>query len=158
GAVISQSPGAGESVEHTTEVDLLVSDGREPAEVLDVVGQNRDEAVAALEGEGLEVQVAEEHSDDVAEGRVISQSPSPGAPELYRGDSVEITVSLGPELIDVPDVVGSQVDEARSALEDAGFRVEVREVLGGFFGTVRSMDPDPGERVRAGTVVTITVV
>lgn len=159
GAVISSSPAAGESVPHDTPVDLVVSAGREPVELPDVTGRQRDDAAAALESAGLVVgEVTEAHSDTVPEGAVVSQDPAAGSGQLYRGDTVDLTVSLGPELFEVPDVVGQQVGEARQALEGAGFRVEVNEVLGGFFGTVRAQDPEPGFMLPRGSVITLTVV
>ncbi|WP_418605494.1 PASTA domain-containing protein [Georgenia sp. SUBG003] len=160
GAVISSSPAAGESVPHDTAVDLVVSAGREPVDLPDVTGRQRGDAVAALEGAGLTVgDVAEAHDDTVPEGAVISQDPAAGSAQLfYRGDTVNLTVSLGPELFEVPDVVGRQVDEASAALEAAGFRVDVEEVLGGFFGTVRAQDPGAGLMLPRGSLVTLTVV
>jgi serine/threonine-protein kinase len=159
GAVISSSPAAGESVPHDTAVNLVVSAGREPVELPDVTGQQRGDAVAALEGAGLTVgDVAEAHHDTVPEGAVISQDPAAGSAQLYRGDAVGLTVSLGPELFEVPDVVGQQVGQASAALEAAGFRVDVKEVLGGFFGTVRAQDPEAGFMLPRGSVITLTVV
>jgi serine/threonine-protein kinase len=158
GTVISSSPAAGEVVPHTTAVNLVVSNGRQPVEPPDVTGSSRDDAAAALQGAGLTVgDVTEQFSDSVAAGRVISQSAGPGT-QLFKGDAVSLVVSKGPELFAVPDVVGTQVREARSALEGAGFRVEVNEVLGGFFGTVRAQDPAAGTMLPRGSVITLTVV
>jgi serine/threonine-protein kinase len=77
---------------------------------------------------------------------------------LYRGDTVTITVSLGPELIEVPNVVGKSMSEATRILEEAGFEVNVEMILGGYFATVRAQDPGAGEQVRRGTTITLTVV
>ncbi|GAA4286116.1 Stk1 family PASTA domain-containing Ser/Thr kinase [Georgenia daeguensis] len=159
GTVISSSPEAAEQVAHDTPIDLVVSAGREPVELPDVTGLARAEAVAALESAGLAAgEVTEEHSDTVPAGAVIAQAPPAGSAQLYRGDSVDLRVSLGPELFAVPDVVGRQVGEARSALAAAGFEVAVEEVLGGFFGTVRAQDPEPGAMLPRGSVITLTVV
>jgi serine/threonine-protein kinase len=87
---------------------------------------------------------------------VIAQDP-PSGPAL-RGDTVSVTVSLGPPLVEVPDVVGTQVGPATRRLEDAGFEVRVERVLGGFFGTVRACDPPAGSRVPRGSTITLTVV
>ncbi|GAA4433121.1 Stk1 family PASTA domain-containing Ser/Thr kinase [Georgenia halophila] len=158
GAVVSTSPGAGESVRHDSSVDLVTSKGREPVDVPDVTGEPRAEAIGLLEQAGLTVgDQTEQHHENVPEGSVIALSPAPGE-QLYRGDAVDVVVSLGPELHEVPSVVGQQVGAARSTLEDAGFDVEVDEVLGGYFGTVRSQDPSGGEMRPRGTVITLTVV
>ncbi|GAA1631280.1 Stk1 family PASTA domain-containing Ser/Thr kinase [Georgenia ruanii] len=159
GTIISSSPGAGEVVPHTTAVDLVVSAGRQPVDLPNVTGATRDAAAAALEGAGLTVgEVTEQFSDAVPARQVMSQVPAAGSAQLYRGDAVALVVSKGPELFAVPDVVGKQVREARGALEGAGFRVEVHEVLGGFFGTVRAQDPAAGTMLPRGSVVALTVV
>lgn len=159
GTVLSSSPAAGEVVEHTRPVDLVVSKGREPVDLPDVVGQAREDAVAAVEGAGLAVsEVAEEHSDDVPAGQIIRQEPAAGSVQLYRGDGVRLVASLGPELFEVPDVFGLQLEEARDVLADAGFALEVRKILGGLFGTVRDQDPAAGFMLPRGSVITLTVV
>ncbi|WP_206515518.1 Stk1 family PASTA domain-containing Ser/Thr kinase [Georgenia faecalis] len=159
GVVMSSAPGAGEVVPHTQPVDLVVSAGREPVALVSVVGATAETAQADLTAAGLTPVVAEEYSATVAAGRVIRQDPSPGPDvQLYRGDEVTIVVSLGPEPVPVPDVVGQQIGAARTTLEEAGFVVEVEEILGGFFGTVRSMSPGAGEALVPGSTVTLTVV
>ena len=159
GTVISSSPGAGEAAPHTTAVDLVVSAGRQPVDLPNVTGSSRDEAVAALEGVGLTVgEVSEQFSDDVPAGTVISQSPAAGSAQLYRGRRRGPRHLQGTRAFAVPDVVGKQVGEARSALEGAGFRVDVHEVLGGFFGTVRAQDHAAGTMLPRGSVISLTVV
>ena len=69
-----------------------------------------------------------------------------------------VTVSLGPQPVQLPDLGGRQGDAAADELRAAGFEVEVERVLGGIFGTVRSMSPAAGELAVPGTTVTLTVV
>lgn len=159
GTVISATPEAGESVPHTQLVDLVVSAGREPAELVSVVGAERDTAESDLEGAGLVADVTEEHHDSVPPGRVISQDPPPGADvELFRGDTVSIVVSLGPEPIELPNLIGDQVGPAQAELEAAGFVVDTERLLGGLFGTVHSMIPGPGEMAVPGSTVVLRYV
>ena len=78
------------------------SDGRDDRDddfvsVPGVQGADRDEAVRELELLGLDVEIQEEHSSTVAEGLVISQSLSVGD-DAEPGDTVVLTVSLGPEM------------------------------------------------------------
>lgn len=157
GFVIRQEPASGESVEHSTNVTYVVSLGREPIEVPDLAGMNRDEVATALEVANLNVTFTESYSDDVDAGDVISQSPSNGE-TLYRGDTVTVEISLGPELIPVPNVVGMQEGEAIGVLSGAGFEVEVEYVLDGYFGTVRMQIPGSGQEARPGSVITLTIV
>lgn len=159
GTVIASSPEAGETIAHDQPVDLTVSAGREPVELVSVVGADQGTAETDLEAAGLRASVSEEHHDSVAPGRVIRQDPSPGdGVQLYRGDPVEIVVSEGPEPLELPDLVGMQLGQARRELESAGFDVEVERALGGFFSTVRSMSPEPGELAVPGSTVVLTVV
>lgn len=159
GVVINQNPAPGDVVPHDSTVTLTVSLGREPVEIPDVEDEPRATAVATLEAAGLSPSISEAFSDDVDAGLVISQSPESGETG-HRGDSVSIVVSLGPELVEVPNVFGMQEDEAKSALEEAGFDVKVEEddFWGTIFGTVRSQTPAAGSKARPGSEITIYVV
>lgn len=156
GQVVATTPVAGEVIPHYQRVDVAVSAGREPVTVPSVVGADRATAEQELTASGLVPQVSEDYSVDVPAGRVISQEP-PAGPAL-RGDSVAVLVSLGPPLVEVPQVVGRQFDEARRILEEAGFTVQQERILGGFFGTVRATDPAAGQSVPRGSTVVVTVV
>lgn len=157
GTVLSHKPAEGEQLRRDTAVELTVSKGPKPFDVPQVVGQPQADAAAALEGAGLKVEIAPEAVFDrnVPEGAVASQSPAEG--QVIRGDTVTLTISKGPRMVDVPDTVGQQVGEAQRRLEELGFEVEVNEILGGFFGTVRAQDP-VNEPVPEGSVITLTVV
>jgi len=155
GRVISQSVAPNSSVDHSTEVTLTVSKGREPVEARAVEGEPAADAAAMLEEAGLVVDYAEEHSDTVPEGHVIAQSQSGS---MFRGDSVTLTLSLGPELFEVPDVFSMDTDDAVRTLEEQGFEVEIDRFLGGIFGWVREQSIAPGEMRPRGTVITITIV
>ena len=104
GTVIGSDPPVGTILRPGASVDLIVSKGRRPITVGENwVGKSVDEMTAQLEGKGLVVDVvAEEFSDTIDEGDVISYQPDSGT--LFRGEKVEVTVSQGPELIEVPSV------------------------------------------------------
>lgn len=157
GQVISQAAQAGSVVRHDSAVNLVLSKGRKPLSVPRLTGMSKEAAKNSVESLGLVANVTNAYSDTVAEGQVISQQTQEGT-ILHRGDSVAYTVSKGPEKVAVPDVVGRQKDDARSALEAAGFTVHEETILGGFFGTVRTTDPAGGTMLKKGSVVTITIV
>ncbi|ROP43654.1 Stk1 family PASTA domain-containing Ser/Thr kinase [Pseudokineococcus lusitanus] len=156
GAVLGQQPAAGEELRRGDEVTVVVSDGREPVDVPFLVGRPRSDVVGDLQQRGLEVEVTERFDDVAPEDVVVEQDPEDGT--LFRGDTVQLVVSLGPETATVPDVVGRQVGDARAALEDAGFVVQEETVLGGFFGTVRDQSVEGGTEAEVGSTVTLTVV
>lgn len=156
GTVVGTEPAAGSTVDHGVDVTLLVSQGREPITVPDVVGLPADEAEDKIVDAGAAPQFGEEaYSDDVPEGHIISQEV---VGEAYKGDLVPLVTSLGPELFEVPNLFGMQYDEAASTLEDLGFVPERENVLGGLFGTVREQSVEAGSWQPRGTVIVLTVV
>ncbi len=144
---------AGDSVRRGTTIDFIISKGPRPIEIEDQEGRPRKDAVEALEGAGFTVNVEEEFSDDVDKGDVISQDPDEGTG--FKGDTITIVVSKGPQDVEVPDVVGESEADAKKTLEDAGFKVRVRNVIPG--DVVRAQTPDAGDELRVGKTVTIYV-
>ena len=94
GLVISTNPESGTKVEKNSTVEYIVSLGSEGVEVPNVVGQREGAAVAALNDAGFSVTTDYANSDTVAEGLVISQSPSAGE-KGKEGGTVNIVVSSG---------------------------------------------------------------
>jgi eukaryotic-like serine/threonine-protein kinase len=157
GIVIASDPKGGTNLRFGTVVDLVVSKGRRPIPVGSWAGKSLDDAQAALEERGLKVSVSQQYSDSVPEGIVISQNPKEGT--LFKGDPVSLLVSLGPELIEVPNVVAFGVDDATSTLQAAGFAVDVQNSDGYIgLGYVFSMDPGAGTDLPKGSTVTIYLV
>ncbi|WP_299531018.1 Stk1 family PASTA domain-containing Ser/Thr kinase [uncultured Streptomyces sp.] len=155
GEVIRTDPEAGTDRHPDSAVALVVSKGA-PVDVPDVTGLSADEATAALESEGLKARVrpARVHSAEPA-GAVAKQSPGSGA-EAEEGTTIELTLSEGPRMIEVPDVTGKDVDEARALLEDAGFEVEVDRPFLSFTDTVAEQSVAAGERAVEGSTLTLT--
>jgi serine/threonine-protein kinase len=92
GEVISQSPAAGSEVEAGSTVSIVVSSGEQQAQVPNVIGRLRAEAVQAVREAGLSPTVEEEETDVAGKaGRVIDQFPPPGS-ELEDGATVTIVV------------------------------------------------------------------
>ena len=157
GSIVSQDPPAGTAMKRGAPVSIVVSKGREPIPIADWRGKPMADAVAALTKAGLKVtQGTPANSDTVAKGNVLEQSPVKGT--LFKGDTVTLVESKGPVLVQVPNVVSMQRTKAVKALEALGFRVNVENLFGGFFGTVRFQDPAGGSMAPKGSTVTIRVV
>lgn len=157
GQIISQDPAAGSSIPHDSVVKVVLSKGRQPLPVPQLLGMPIDQANSMLAELGLKSEVIEEFSDEVAKGKVISQDVANGEVR-YRNDVIKLVVSKGPKLVEVPNVVGQQEGSAKQVLERAGFKVEIERILGGFFGTVRLQNPGAGEMVPPGSVIKLSVV
>ena len=157
GVVMSSAPTAGTELQPGSVVAVRVSRGREPLEVRDFTGKDADRAQGRLTATGFEVEVTEDNSDDVPEGRVISQNPTQGTG--FRGDLITLVVSKGPVMVEVPDLRTMSVEEATEALEEVGLEIEVRRTR--FYINVDRVvrqDPDSGSSVPKGSTVVVSVV
>jgi len=161
GAVISQNPVAGASVQPGSAVDLVVSTGPCNAVVPDVVGLTLEAAQAALSVYNFTVNVTEACSDSVPAGSVISQNPV-GGTLVTEGATVNLVVSTGPcpVLVTVPDVVGLTQSAAEAAITAAGLVVgQVTEVCSDSVpaGSVISQNPVAGASVQPGSAVDLVI-
>ncbi|MGW3087895.1 Stk1 family PASTA domain-containing Ser/Thr kinase [Streptomyces sp. NPDC001108] len=154
GDVIRTDPAAGTGRHPDSAVALVLSKGA-PVEVPDVTGLSVVDATAALAEEGLKAKVlpGRVHAPEVA-GDIARQSPGEGA-EAAEGDTIELTVSKGPRMIDVPDVVGKDLDDATAELEKAGFEVKVDRPFLSFSDTIASQSVKGGDQAAEGSTITI---
>lgn len=155
GKVISQGIEAGSEVDHDSTVPIVISKGRQPIDVPALAGKTREEALSALDALTLVGDVSEEYSDTVPQGSVIASTPDSG--QLFKGDHVQLRISLGPEMIAVPHVVGQSKNAAVKTLEAAGFKVEIKKALGAIaLGLVYSQSPTG--TAPKGSTITISLV
>jgi eukaryotic-like serine/threonine-protein kinase len=157
GAVLAQSPLAGREVLPGSGVRIILSAGRERRTVADVSAMGRAQAVRILEALGFTVEVVEQEGM-LTVGRVIGTEPAAGT-VLPISSRVQLTVSSGPPLAEVPGVVGLSEAEARGAMQNAGFRVG--EVNYDFrltdAGLVISQFPAAGDSLRVGAGVQLRI-
>jgi serine/threonine-protein kinase len=149
---LGTEPAGGGQAPRESTVTLVVSDGPAPVPVPDVAGLGYDEAAGALQAKRLVGVRKEAYSDTVEEGKVIGTDPAAGQPAA-RDSEVGIIVSLGPEIIQVPNVTGKTVEGASEALRAAGLVPSVENYGPG--KTVRAQDPSSGAQVRRGSKVTL---
>lgn len=160
GLVLRQEPAADTELRRDHAVSVVVSDGPAPVAVPDLTGMTVSQARAELEELGLLMEVVDSaHSTSVQTGMVSAQQPAEG--ELVPGETVEVTESLGPRMLEVPDLMDLEVEQARQLLEEAGFEVEETTILGDLFsdgsGRVRSQNPDAGTEAAEGSTVHLLV-
>jgi serine/threonine-protein kinase len=154
GDVIRTDPEAGAERHPDSAVALVVSKGS-PVDVPDVTGLSVQDATAALDEEGLKAEVLPGRvNSPEAEGDIAHQSPGQGA-QVAEGDTITLTVSKGPRMIDVPDVTGKDVDKATSLLKAAGFEVKVDRPFLSFSDKIASQSVDGGEQAPEGSTITI---
>ncbi|MEU6662961.1 Stk1 family PASTA domain-containing Ser/Thr kinase [Streptomyces sp. NPDC046821] len=156
GSVISTDPGNGTTRTSGSAVALTVSKGS-AVDVPDVTGETEEAAIADLQSAGLKPEIDTRQAySDVDKGSVARQTPAAG--KLAEGDTVTLTISKGPPMLEVPDVVGMSVADAHKKLERAGFQVEDdRGILGLFGDTVKKQSVAAGEKAAKGSKITITI-
>ena len=108
---------------------------------------------------GFSVDVAEDSSDSVDEGYVISQSVTGTA---KKGTTITITVSTGSNKTSVPDVTGLSASSAANKIAAAGFRYNLVDTKGNPIsedtaGTVTSYSPD-GKQSQGATIRVVVQV
>jgi beta-lactam-binding protein with PASTA domain len=132
--------------------------GGDGVRVPNVVRMSEERAVERLEREGFEVEVDDGPSKR-PEGQVFRQDPE-GGEEAEEGSTVTILVSTGPQPVEVPDLVGLELSDARGVLRDSGLKVgTVTEQPGteDDEGEVLSQFPDEGQEVETGTEIDLVV-
>lgn len=130
----------------------------EQLRMIEVVGLSEEEAVNALDEAGIAYEIEREASDVFEKGKVISQSILEG--NILEEDArVTIVISEGQEEVDVPDVVGKTLEEAKAALEAKGFKVDEDEEYDEEIeeGEIISQSPNGNTKAAKGSTVTIVV-
>jgi serine/threonine-protein kinase len=152
--VIDQNPRGGTTIEVGKTVTLVISRGKPPVKVPDLVGRTEEEAGALVTGAGLSLRIVPEFSDTVPRGRVISQDPDPSV-TVRKGDTVTIVVSEGPRTFPMPNVVGMSEAAARARLESLGLVVRAIQLPGTSGNKVVYTKPKAGTTVQSGQEVRI---
>ncbi|MBF0778449.1 Stk1 family PASTA domain-containing Ser/Thr kinase [Streptococcus cuniculi] len=126
--------------------------------VPDVSGQTLEVAQEMIETAGLKVgKVTEEPSSEVEEGKVIRSNPAAGTSKM-EGSTVDIVVATT-DAVTVPDVVGKDIEEARTELEAVGFVVKEEQSYSDSVEAkkVISTDPKANSSKAKGSTITVTV-
>jgi beta-lactam-binding protein with PASTA domain len=154
GEVIAQRPNPGTRYGEGGIVVISVARSPSEVEVPDLVGLRTQVALTRLRTAGLNPR-AQAVQSRRPKGIVLRQVPSAGT-EVPKGSAAVVVVSAGPQLADVPDVVGLSTDAATAQLTKAGFRTQVQRVPSGMpEGTVVAQSPGGGSRAQRGRVVRI---
>jgi serine/threonine-protein kinase len=161
--VAETTPGVAARLLRGSAVTLTVSSGRPvvPAIAPGVTVAAAEQTVRDAELTPVRSTTAAEFSETVPEGAVVRTDPAAGA-ALPIGGTVTLVVSKGvppPPEVQVPEVTGERLDDARAALADAGLDVEVEQrfPFGRRNGIVVDQTPGSGESVEPGTTVTLSV-
>lgn len=127
GDVVKTDPKAGDYEKEGAAVTIYQSTGKPTVEMDDYSGRNADTVQSLLSKKNFKNVKVTEVYDDQDEGTIIEQNPSPGTLVVPEDDQVTLTVSKGPEKIDLKDLSGYSKEAVYSYIEDAKLSIKESE-------------------------------
>ena len=151
--IITQYPPSGSSVAEGSQVQLLISSGPQMVAVPNVEGSTQAAGTTAITEAKLKVgTVAQQTSNSVAPGSVISQDPASGS-SLAEGSPVNLVISSGPQMVTVPNLQGLTQAAATEAIARAKLAMGTVTAT----GKIVSQDPPSGSSVTQGSQVNLVI-
>ena len=157
--VLQEDPPAGSRQKRGTTVVLALSAGQKTAQVPVTTNMSQQQARISIENTGLTLGNVSEQLSDAPRGLVIATNPAAGTQVQLPG-SVDIVLSKGPATVQMPDLYGRSVGEARSMVEQLGLRIA------GISRDTSSLQPEntiirqlpqAGQTISAGGPVSLTI-
>lgn len=140
GTVIGQDPAAGTDAAPETPINLVVASGPESVVLPNLIGLSELDATNKLSQAQLLWKITEEFNADTPAGRVVKTDPEAGT-EMKIGATVILTISKGPQPVEVPDLTGKTVGAAEALLDSLGLKLLVLNT------TVEVSDPNMVDRI-----------
>ena len=166
-AVLSQSIDGNTEMPVGTEIVLTISLGRDPNEAFEAVeitvpefiGKTYEEAQQIAQEAGLMLLAkTRTYSAEYPENTIMAQSAAPGTP-IMSGSTIELTVSLGIQIIRVPDVQYRTEADAIALLEANGLTANISYETSDTVraGLVMTQNPPAGAETDPGTAISLVV-
>jgi serine/threonine-protein kinase len=159
GKIISQTPATDDKVVPSeAKIAFVVSKGKEPVTVPNLVGMTSSLAVQSLADIGITSPDITYQYSDQDKGDVIAQSPNSGQQAIPGETTVTLVVSSGIEKVTVPDLTGKTKAEATKALSDIGLTMTTTEEYSDTVkeGSVISND-QTNQEVKKGTAIAVVL-
>ncbi len=161
GIVLRQTPEDGAKVDKGTVITIYVNVAGETVEMPDVIDVSLENARNQLESMGLKVKVENIYSDTVDENDIVKTSPKKGE-DVKIGATVTLYVSKGKETkkVEMPDLVGQDIDEAKYVLRKAKLEVgSIEEQHSDVYkkDEVIWQSEDKGAEIKEGTKINLVI-
>ena len=159
GQVIRTIPQSGKIRDEETEIDFIISSGKEPVSLADYVGRDINEVRELLASTFKSIDTTEEYSEEPA-GRIISQRPQSGSEVIPDDTELEFVVSKGRELVNVIDLTQYNEKTLNDYAKSSGFDIQIVneeysvDVPEGF---VISQQPVAGTELEPGSSIEIVL-
>lgn len=165
GSVVRTEPSEGTDLQEGKTLTIVVSEGPNFATLPDIAGVDAQSALDQLTALGLVVTARETNSEEIPAGVVMGWSvpEQPGlnpGDQLLRGTAVDVLVSVGPALRQVPTLVGLKLEDAQKLVADlqlALLETPAAKSNGADRGLIGAQSPIPGEQVARGTEIAYSI-
>ena len=160
--VITEKPKAGSKVRQNAKITLVVSQGPEPIKMPRLAGLTLDQARAIAGKQGFTVNVSETASIPNVPPNVIASQDVPAGTQIASDHSatVNVVVSSGGGLTNVPNLIGSDLTSAQQQIKAAGFTISTTylvELGSPNNGQVIAEDPQAGTPAEKGSAIRVTL-
>ncbi len=160
--VIDEKPKAGSKVRQNAKVTLVVSQGPAPIKMPGLAGLTLDKARAIAGREGFTINVSETAAIPNIPANVIASQDIPAGTQIAADHSiaVNVVVSSGGGLTNVPNLIGSDLTSAQQQVKTAGFAAALKYLVepgSPNNGQIIAEDPQPGTAAEKGSAIQITL-
>ncbi|MEK4522638.1 Stk1 family PASTA domain-containing Ser/Thr kinase [Psychrobacillus sp. FSL W7-1493] len=157
--VIGTTPEEGKMRDVETEVDIIVSQGKETSVMGDYENQDITQVIALLEKQGFKIEEDKIYSSATA-GTILKQEPEAGQEIIPEETVVRFQVSIGPEMITLRDLREYNEKNLNEYATNAGLKVvKTKEVNHDTIpkGAVVEQSPGPNSKIAKGSTVKVVV-
>lgn len=128
GVIVSQKPSGGK-MDRDDIITVYIAGPQNKTKVPDVTDLLYNIAESKLRAEGFDVKITKEKNETVEIGKVIRTSPEAGE-EADQGSLITIFVATNSDVepVDIPNLIGLTVAEARDALEEVGLLLDTDNI------------------------------
>jgi eukaryotic-like serine/threonine-protein kinase len=165
GFIISQEPESGVGISSGSDIEVIISKGQEITYILtpNLIGLDLEEAIELLEEYGLvSGSISKKYSDTFTEDIIIGQTPQFNE-QISPGESVDLVVSRGEEIIEIPDIINQDFISALNYLQSLGLIVKsskapiTEEAIVTEPGKIIEVIPPPGSEVKVNSMVELVI-
>uniref|UniRef100_A0AAU2JRJ7 non-specific serine/threonine protein kinase n=1 Tax=Streptomyces sp. NBC_00049 TaxID=2903617 RepID=A0AAU2JRJ7_9ACTN len=159
GTVLGQTPKAGGEAEKNSVVTLTVAKELSKADVPNLVGKTKEEAIKLLTEAGLKLGSQTEVDAPGAQPRTITEQQPPAGQQVEIGKTVNVSIAKASQQTQVPNLIGKTVAQAKNELRRAN--LNFGNVVNGPTddrALVVQSDPAVGSTVTTGQVVNVITV
>ena len=158
GEVIAQDPESGVTVDGGSSVSIVISAGPEMYVLEDLNGRTLREVQIELEDAGFIVEVEEVFDEELVEGTILSSIPGPG--EIETGGTILLIVSIGPETVAIPSLIGRTIEDAQRVAAEFGFTIVISDSTienADLAGKIIEQSPDAGDLQVPGAEIVVVL-